>query len=311
MAKGEGRGKTGVVLIVGFLGAGKTTLLRHILSGEKDMSNTTVIVNEFGDVGIDGSLLSGVGEVVELTSGCICCTLALDVRKTLRDVIDNFSPEWIFIEASGVADPKNIVPIVGEFIDGGDVDSLKTVTVVETDLWGARGVLGTLFFNQLENADLIVFNKVDLIDEDRLNKTVEEIGEAAGDSPVVPAVRGRVDLEIIKEGTRGGKGLMQNKGDSEKTDAPDFISFSFVEERTLNEGRLEELLHSLPFGMFRIKGAVRFGDRTAFLSYVGGKIEMNDMTESADGGGGGTRLAFVGWGVEEDEIIGRFKACLD
>ncbi|MBN1572163.1 MAG: GTP-binding protein [Deltaproteobacteria bacterium] len=316
MVKGDDKKRAGVVLIVGFLGAGKTTLLRHLLSCERDMSDTVVIVNEFGEVGIDGSLLEGVGEVVELTSGCICCTLALGIRKTLRDVIDNFSPKWIFIEASGVADPKNIIPIVGEFIDGGDVDSLKIVTVVEADLWSARDILGALFFNQLKSADLVVLNKVDLIDEDRLEKAVKEIREASGGSPVVPAVRARVDLEVIKEGVKGGKGLTQHKGYEEGTKAQDFISFSFVESRPLNESRLEKLLNSLPFGMFRIKGAVSFSDRTAFLSYVGWKmelteIELTDITSSTHGDEKITRLAFVGWGVDKDEIIGRFKACLD
>lgn len=311
MVKGDGKKRTNVILIVGFLGAGKTTLLKHILSYDKDMSDTVVIVNEFGEVGIDGSILKGMGEVVELTSGCICCTLALGVRKTLRDVIDNIAPEWIFIEASGVADPNNIIPIVGEFIEGGDVDSLKTVTVVESDLWGAREVLGALFYNQLRSADLIIFNKVDLIDEDGLKIAMEEIGEVAVDSMIVPAVEARVDMKIIKEGIRGGADFLHKGGDWEKTETTDFITFSFLEARPINEARFKEFLRSLPFGMFRIKGSIRFSDQTMFLSYVGGKVELSEMSDSTDVGEEMTRLSFVGWEVDKDDIIVRLKGCFD
>ena len=77
--------KASVVLLSGFLGAGKTTLLKSILSWESDLSDTVVVVNEFGEVGIDGALLKGAGtDVVELTSGCICCTLSADLIQSLE-----------------------------------------------------------------------------------------------------------------------------------------------------------------------------------------------------------------------------------
>ena len=80
-------GKSEVIIISGFLGAGKTTLLKKILTWESDLSETVVIVNEFGDVGIDGSLLQNVGsDVVELTGGCICCTMKVDLNQTLKKI---------------------------------------------------------------------------------------------------------------------------------------------------------------------------------------------------------------------------------
>ena len=76
--------KARVVLLSGFLGAGKTTLLKRILSWETDLADTVVLVNEFGDVGIDGALLKQSGsDVIELTSGCICCTLSVDLTQSL------------------------------------------------------------------------------------------------------------------------------------------------------------------------------------------------------------------------------------
>ena len=80
--------RAAVILISGFLGSGKTTLLKRILAWEDDLSGTVVLVNEFGEVGIDGSLLTESGsDVVELTSGCICCSLVADLRQSLLDIM--------------------------------------------------------------------------------------------------------------------------------------------------------------------------------------------------------------------------------
>ena len=106
--------KTKVIVLAGFLGAGKTTLLQRVLSWETDLSDTAVIVNEFGAVGIDGSLLADAcPDIVELTSGCICCSLQVDLNLTLKKIQEQFSPMRIIIEATGVADPRAIVDVLG------------------------------------------------------------------------------------------------------------------------------------------------------------------------------------------------------
>jgi G3E family GTPase len=99
-----------VILIAGFLGAGKTTLLRNILRWPGDLSKTAILVNEFGQIGIDGELLQGFRTpVYELTNGCICCTLQGDFHSTVVEILDGFHPKRILIEATGVADPYDIL----------------------------------------------------------------------------------------------------------------------------------------------------------------------------------------------------------
>ena len=105
-------GKAKLLLLTGFLGSGKTTLLKKILSWEADLSGTVVLVNEFGKVGIDGAILKRAGsDVIELTSGCVCCTLKTELAQTLRDVIDRFNPKRILLEATGRAAPVGFLSV--------------------------------------------------------------------------------------------------------------------------------------------------------------------------------------------------------
>ncbi|MGD2271557.1 MAG: GTP-binding protein, partial [Desulfobacterales bacterium] len=190
--------KASVILLSGFLGAGKTTLLRHILSWETDLSDTVVLVNEFGDIGIDGSLLKDSGsDVIELTSGCICCTLSADLKKSLKSIWQNFRPRRIFIESSGVADPKSIQSVMVESDLSQFMVLSKIITVLEIDLWEAREAFGPLFYNQLEMAQLILLNKIDLLDKEKIPQFLKEIHDVIPDCQVIPTIHCRVDPQTL------------------------------------------------------------------------------------------------------------------
>ena len=158
--------KSEVILFSGFLGSGKTTLLKRVLSWQEDLSGTVVLVNEFGDVGIDGGLLQGSGsEVIELTSGCICCTLSSDLKQSLEGIWRRFCPKRILIESSGLADPTAIISVLRDATLSEKMEIKKVITVLDVDSWEAREVFGPLFFNQLDAAHLVLLNKVDLIEK--------------------------------------------------------------------------------------------------------------------------------------------------
>ncbi len=156
------REKTEVYLLTGFLGAGKTTLLKRLLSLDADLSGTVVIVNEFGDVGIDGLLLKEANSnVVELASGCVCCTLKTDLKVTLERIRSEFNPQRIFIEATGVADPAAIIEVFQDKAFQPTMKIQKVITVLEPDFWASRKNFGLFFLSQLKEADLILLNKID------------------------------------------------------------------------------------------------------------------------------------------------------
>jgi G3E family GTPase len=304
--------KTGVLLVSGFLGSGKTTLLRHLISWKEDMSDTVVIVNEFGDIGIDGSLLrGGASDVIELTSGCICCTLAVDLTILLQSIWERFSPRWIIIEASGVADPTSIISALWQARIGEHIRSLRVITVLDADCWEVRSIMGQLFYRQIETADIILLNKIDLLDREIVKRYLGEIHEILPETQIVPTVHCGIDPESILRGAIGDEPSLHNyetiSNQEHGIHASDagFIAFSFEDDRAMNKASFEQFIEELPGEVFRIKGTVRYEDRTVLINYVGGRAEWSIWTGSPE-----TKLAFVGWDTEPEEILGRLEKCI-
>lgn len=307
-----------VVLLSGFLGSGKTTLLKRILSWENNLSETVVLVNEFGDVGIDGALLKDSGsDVVELTSGCICCTLRIDLKQTLTQIRERFRPRRILIEASGIADPATIASLIQEPDIQPHMELKKIVTVLDAECWKAREAFGTVFYNQLRFAELIFLNKIDLFDQDEIRRFLKEIHAALPQSRVVPTLYCRVDPETIWA-ARSGKdpelklvdftdiNLLEPRArDGQHHRHDKYTAFSFHDPRFLDETCFKRFLEDLPWELFRLKGSVRFQDRTAFVNFVGGKSELTSWAGTPE-----TRLTFIGWNVSGAETIKRLKNCL-
>src|SRR6476646_3577333 len=100
-----------VDILTGFLGSGKTTLLRHILTHGLEGRRVAVVMNEIGDVGIDGRVIEGlnVERMIELGSGCVCCTINREFGLALQEIVETVDPELIVVETTGVADPSNII----------------------------------------------------------------------------------------------------------------------------------------------------------------------------------------------------------
>lgn len=308
-----------VLLLSGFLGSGKTTLLKRILSWQTDLSNTVVLVNEFGDVGIDGALLEASGSgVVELTSGCICCTLSADLQQSLRDILDRFNPRRIFIESTGVADPTAIISALDDADLAGRMRLEKIVTVLDADYWEARENFGSLFYRQLETAHLILLNKIDLIAPEMIPRFLEEIHALLPGCQVVPTVRCAIDPETLWTPAAPRKAFLkpmhlfraftpdhEEDSSSSAASAAPFATFSFEDRRIMDETAFQGFLDALPWEVFRVKGPVRFSDRIRLINFVGGKGEWSDWT-----GEPVTRLAFIGWRVDGEAIQDRLARCI-
>lgn len=328
--------KTKVIVLAGFLGAGKTTLLKRILSWETDLSGTVVIVNEFGAVGIDGSLLENAGsDVVELTSGCVCCSLKVDLNLTLKTIREQFNPKRILIEATGVADPLAIMDVFQDLELHQHMEVDKIITILDADFWEVREGFGSLFFSQLREADLILLNKIDTVDPNKIPRILKEIHKTFPNSKVIPTIQCGVDPESLwTVGRRKDFGLKPDRffqmvalapghdrlPDHSDSTGPDsagtireavteekshYIAFSFSDAAPLDENCFKRFAQNLPWELFRMKGPVRFHDRTVLVNYVGGKCSWADWSGAQE-----TRLAFVGWKVDDKETIGKLRNCI-
>jgi G3E family GTPase len=324
--------KTKVFLVAGFLGSGKTTLLKRILSWQKDLDKTVVLVNEFGEAGIDGALLGGTdSNVVELTSGCICCTLTADLLRCLSEIQTTFNPRRIIIESSGVADPAAVVSVLSESRLAASMELEKIVTVLDADYWDVRENFGSLFFSQLESADLILLNKIDLVDGDQVPTLLQEIHDEIIGSQVIPTLRCSIDPEMLwSPATVNSVGLQSiqplrlfntfnfneagqptwetaHGSDAHATSvaANKFITFSFQKAGSLDERRFKQFVNQLPWELFRMKGSVQFADHLELVNLVGGKSEWSPWEGEPQ-----TRLTFIGWNVDPNQMLEKLEDCL-
>jgi G3E family GTPase len=161
-----------VKIICGFLGAGKTTFLKNILKGFSE--RTVVLVNEFGDIAIDGDIIKRQGglEVIELPSGCICCVLRGDLIATVEQIFKEIEPERLIIEPSGIAAPSNILEAL-KICRLTPLDIEPIVGVIDASAfldYYADGELANFFLDQISNSDILLINKCDLASPETVTK---------------------------------------------------------------------------------------------------------------------------------------------
>jgi G3E family GTPase len=159
-----------VNMIFGFLGSGKTTLVRHLLGARARERKLAVIVNEFGSVGIDGAILEGEAvDMIQLTSGCLCCTLKGPLLSAVEELRDKAGVEHTVIEASGVADPEEMIESFSAPEFRASVAVGPFVTVVDAAKFAVmREMLGEFYGSQVAHADIVLLNKTDLASSEQL-----------------------------------------------------------------------------------------------------------------------------------------------
>lgn len=298
---------TDIVLVSGFLGAGKTTLIDHWLAGGLgEFGKVALIVNEVGEVGVDGTLLSGRGvDMVELASGCICCTLRAEFSKAVREILPSIRPDLLVVEASGVARP-------GEVLEGlKDPDLAEAtrlagiITVVNADTFRARKVFGPFFENQIREAQVLLLNKVDLVDTEHCEQIERELRRLNPAAAIYRTRYCRVGAEVLPA---AGRPVGAHHPDRTRTRRgavdKDIESLTFRTRRPMARGRLLKVLESLPDGLYRAKGWVALEDGCARLDYAGGRFRL----EPAEGGRQ-TALSLVGRKNDLEETARRLEEC--
>lgn len=188
-------------IISGFLGAGKTTLIKKLIKEALNGEKVVLLENEFGDVGIDGTFMKNAGiEITEMNSGCICCSLVGDFSKSLQKIIEDFNPERIIIEPSGVGKLSDVVRAV-EDIDGLKVNSSTVVAdALKCKMYSKN--FGEFYNNQIEHATSVILSRTADISEEKLQKAMEVIRSLNKEVPVITtdwdALDGRQILSVME-----------------------------------------------------------------------------------------------------------------
>ncbi|MBU2601471.1 MAG: GTP-binding protein [Actinobacteria bacterium] len=189
-----------VDVIGGFLGSGKTTAILHQLSEKSfDPARTVILVNEFGEVGVDGVLLdTGESSVRELPSGCICCSLKADFVMQVEDIARTFAPERLVVEPSGVAAMRDILQALSHERVAHLIERVRTVLVLDPDDHDWFIEMSDVFVgSQVGLAQLILLNKADLATPELLARVTADLEERNPHAVVLPTSHGRFSWEQV------------------------------------------------------------------------------------------------------------------
>lgn len=286
--------KLKIQIICGFLGAGKTTFLKNLLSRQE--ADTAVLVNEFGELGVDGALISEGNNlnVVELPSGCICCSLKASLVEAVKDIMVNYRPKRLIIEPSGVASPSSII----SGLQGADfwpqIDLEPVVGIIDlTFFTGFEDAedMGSFFLDQIQNSDILLLNKVDLVSPAEVEKCRQNIAALNPGALLIPAAYCQVQLPDVK-----AKGQVKHFHYS-----PDFASEVFSPPGLFNPDKLKTMLEELVASdcgeVFRAKGIVNTVSGPATFDYVHGLISFGKLSQNT-----GNKLVFIGRHLNRDKL---------
>ena len=329
-----------VLLLTGFLGSGKTSLLNHLLKNKQGLK-IGVLVNDFGDLNIDASLVSAQSEqTLELSNGCICCAIA---DEDLDDALSQLayrgsSLDYIIIEASGVANPAELASLIR--LSPNRYSHFDTLVVlVDGANFAENNQKSPQAAESLAVADLVVINKTDLIGPKELTETKKAVKLAAPKARILTSQHGRVDWRLFlqKKTTANSEVISEsNKPKEEAKPAtdhghdhdhdhdhyhdhghdphPEFSSLSFASSKPLDPKLFEEWMKNLDQTIFRAKGIIFFGikgaDQKFIFQAVGSRAELK-LDEWRINEKPKTQILLIGLGFEKEEKTKELEGLVD
>ena len=324
-----------VTIISGFLGAGKTSLLNHILNADHGL-RVAVLVNDFGEVNIDAGLISGVsGEsTINLSNGCICCSIRGDLLEAAVELIQRPDPpEYIVLETSGVSDPLavSLTFLARELRSSVRVDSMLTVVDSE-QIYRVDKKHRELALDQIAMADIVVLNKVDLVDDEKREELADFVKNLVPRARILETAHGKVPLDLVLGVGKydlhrfsGKSGLDVHVhangealgGEDEHRHEHDhtlvFNTWSYTTDKPLSHRAVRHAVKTLPPAIYRAKGVVFLDetpDRKGIVQVVGQRARLI-IGAPWDDEKPGTQLVFIGehGGIDATELQSRFDAC--
>ncbi len=312
-----------VTIITGFLGSGKTTLLNYILQNCQDLK-VAVLVNEFGDINIDSQLLVSVDEnMMELTNGCICCTINDGLLDAVYSVLErNDRIDYLIVETTGIADP---LPIALTFLDT-DLQELTRLdailTLVDVETFTKDHFESDAALNQIAYGDIILLNKTDLVPEKKVNELEQFIRDVKAGARILRSQYGKVPLPLILDVGFSQPELFASAQESSHDHHHDehhhhsahlandgFMSVSFQSDRPFSLVKFQKFLEDLDENIFRAKGIIWFKESSLrhIFQLSGKRIELQtDQWQQQRS----NQLVFIGRNLNAAQIQEQLTNCL-
>ena len=320
---------TPLTIITGFLGAGKTTLLNRLLTANHGLK-VAVMVNDFGAINIDSQLIVGIeGETVSLSNGCICCTIRDDFLQATLNLLDRKdAPDYIVVETSGVSDPIDVA-LTFRALSRVRIDSILTVIDGEQILDVPREN-ETLALNQIGTADIVLLNKVDLIDDTQRQKVRAYVQKIAPKVRIIETIQADVPLEVVLDvGLYSGdvprdytpQDVHVHHSDSHDHDHEHadhsliFDTWSWTSQEPLSAKAVQDMVSHLPTSIYRAKGFLNLLEspyRAGVLQVVGKRANLTYLGQLWEDKTPFSQVIFIGahGSLNPHEMEARLEACL-
>ena len=328
-----------VTIITGFLGSGKTTLLNHILTNQQGLK-TAVLVNEFGEIGIDNELIVSTDEnnsMVELNNGCVCCTINEDLVNAVHNILEREDKiDYLVVETTGLADP---LPVALTFL-GTELRELtrldSIVTMVDCANYSLDLFNSQAAHSQIQYGDIIVLNKTDLVDEADVDALEVRIRDFKNDARILRTQKSQVSLPLILS-----VGLFESDkyfAEAEAKEEHDhehhhhdhdhdhdhehhhhhsdhlendgFTSLSIQSDKPLNIRKFQYFLdNQLPENIFRAKGILWFNEspKRHIFHLSGKRFSIEDEEWQGEPK---NQLVLIGQNLDHQKLQEQIESCL-
>ena len=314
-----------ITIISGFLGSGKTTLLNHILTNQKGIK-TAVLVNEFGEIGIDNELIIKTEEeMIELSNGCICCSINGELVEAIEKLINvNKKLDYIIIETTGLADPLPVaMTLLGSDLrDQTRLDSI--ITLIDAENFNDVALESSIGRSQVIYGDILLLNKCDLVTNKNIEETIDKLKEIKNDVRILKSIKGNIPLNLLlsvglfetdlinqKESVHEHEHEHEHVHSEEDNRIEDFLSVSFQTKEPFSLRKFQYFLdNQLKSDVFRAKGILWFSEseRRHVFHLAGKRISIED---SEWGEERNNQLVFIGKELDKEKILSQLNACID
>lgn len=298
-------------IITGFLGVGKTTMLTNTVKEHFSDKKVAIVVNEFGDIGVDGNILSNVySEVLEISEGCICCQLAEEFESGVSEIIHKYNPEIIFVETSGASEPFPIflsLQNLGISVEG-------VICVVDSKNFDSYKDNSTAKY-QIGGSNIIVLNKTDLVNDNELEAVKKDVTQIKEEYNIRNTLTGQMIFNnyvmnkseqgvVNKEVFEGVYKVDEIIGLAKDYKHLDHTTKDSITQKVayLKEGiefnDVDTVLKALPKSIYRVKGVVKVKDvpNPIVINYAFGNVSFEELDSYTEP----SIMIFIGEAIDND-----------